>query len=119
VDIALLTPTAAGAVARSLPFDAEAYRRGTPINLKATCDAAITRLDIAGAPLAPQPRAVVPDTFASTKVNAIATSAVDHLFNHYESAVLQQAMVTTELEEAETCHATWLKFYRFLGPISS
>jgi hypothetical protein len=119
VDIALLTPTAAGAVARSLPFDAEAYRRGTPINLKATCDAAITRLDIAGAPLAPQPRALVPDTFASTKVNAIATSAVDHLFNHYEAAVLQQAMVTTELEEAETCHATWLTFYRFLGPISS
>lgn len=118
VDINLLTPSSPGTPAQQLPFDAEAYRLGTPIKHKATCHAVITRLDIAGAALAPQTRQLVPDTFASSKVNAIAATAAHHLFKHYEAPALQRALAAPELKDAETCHETWLAFYRNLSPFT-
>ncbi|WP_336354581.1 hypothetical protein [Pseudomonas granadensis] len=116
IDLALLTPSSANAKAKSLPFDAEAYRHGTlPIG-NATCEALLTRLDIEGAPLAPQTHSDVPDTFASNKVNAIASTAVRHLFEAYESKALQEALIAPALEDVHTNQEKWLKFYATLSP---
>ncbi|WP_434589513.1 hypothetical protein J3Q09_16270 [Pseudomonas sp. R4-83] len=116
IDLALLTPSAANAKAITLPFDAEAYRHGTlPIG-NARCDALITRLDIDGAPLPVQSRSDVPDTFASNKVNAIASTAVQHLFDAYESKALQEALIAPALEDVQTNQEKWLKFYATLSP---
>lgn len=116
IDIASLKPSAAKEVAKSLPLDAEAYRRGTVPAANATCKAFITRLDIHGAPLAQQERTAVPDTFASNKVNAIASTAVRHLFDAFEAKALQEALVAPELEDAAASHEKWLAFYQKLSP---
>ncbi|MFG6203465.1 hypothetical protein [Pseudomonas retamae] len=116
IDLALLTPSSANTKAKSLPFDAQAYRHGTlPIG-NAICDALITRLDIEGAPLAAQTHSDIPDTFASNKVNAIACTAVRHLFEAYESQALQEALIAPALEEIHTNQEKWLKFYATLSP---
>lgn len=116
IDLERLTPSAQGEAARSLPFDAEAYRHGTRAKARATCHATIKRLDIEGAPLVQKVTAAVPDTFASHKVNAIARSAVRYLFDAHESQALQDALVAPELKDAEACHKKWLKFYADLSP---
>jgi len=116
IDLALLSPPAKSETARTLPFDAEAYRQGTPAKANATCRAVIKRLDIDAAPLPQQARSTVPDTFASSKVKAIASAAVRHLFDAHEPRALQDALVAPELEDAEGSHEKWLKFYADLSP---
>lgn len=116
IDIALLKPSAEKEQAKLLPVDALAYRQGTSPAANATCKAFITRLDIQGAPLAHQERTAVPDTFASNKVNAIASTAVRLLFDAYEAKALKEALVAPELKDAEACHEKWLEFYQTLSP---
>jgi hypothetical protein len=116
IDIALLTPSAANAKAKSLPFDALAYRNGTSPVANATCNALIRRLDVHGAPLAQQTRSDVPDTFSSKKVEAIASTAVQHLFDAYENQALQQALIAPALKDADGNEEQWLKFYATLTP---
>jgi len=116
IALALLTPSAK---AQSLPFDAEAYRHGTLPLANSTCEALIIRLDIEGAPLAAQTRSDVPDTFASNKVNAIASTAVRHLFEAHESKALQEALTAPALEDVQTNQEKWLGFYRALSPLQS
>ncbi|WP_460371343.1 hypothetical protein ACOYXF_07520 [Pseudomonas sp. Tul1A2] len=116
IDIALLAPSAANAKAKSLPFDAQAYRNGTLPNTNATCNALITRLKVHGAPLPQQTRSDVPDTFSSKKVEAIATTAVRHLFDAYESQALQQALIAPALKDTDESQNQWLKFYAILSP---
>lgn len=116
IDISLLTPSAENEAAKLLPFDAEAYRHGTLASNNASCKAFITRLDIEGAPLEQQPYVPVPDTFASNKVNAIASTAVRHLFDAYETKALQEALLAPALEDAAGSHEKWLKFYQMLSP---
>lgn len=119
IDVALLKPSVANNKAKSLPFDAEAYRHGTLPIANATCDALITSLDIEGAPLAAQAYSDVPDTFSSNKVNAIARTAVRHLFEAYESKALQAALTAPALEEIQANQEKWLKFYATLSPPKS
>ncbi|VVP19445.1 hypothetical protein PS865_03786 [Pseudomonas fluorescens] len=116
IDLALLKPSEANEAAKSLPVDAEAYRHGSQPRLNATCNAFITRLDIQGAPLAQQERAAVPDTFASNTVNAIASTAVRHLFDAFKAQALQDALRVPELEDAVASHEKWLTFYQKLSP---
>ncbi|GLH21106.1 hypothetical protein BR1R3_38480 [Pseudomonas atacamensis] len=116
IDIALLKPSVAKEAAKTLPLDAEAYKNGSKPRLNATCKAFITRLDIEGAPLAQQARTAVPDTFASNRVNAIASTAVRHLFDAYEAKALQDALRMPELEDAAASHEKWLAFYQKLSP---
>ncbi|WP_460119990.1 hypothetical protein [Pseudomonas sp. H3_G09] len=116
VDIALLTPSSAEDLAKSLPFDADAYRQGTAPRANATCKGFITQLEIQGAPLAKQSRTAVPDTFASNKVNAIASTAVQHLFDAYQAQALREALIAPALKDAEACHEKWLAFYQQLSP---
>ncbi|MED7669746.1 hypothetical protein GXB78_21295 [Pseudomonas moraviensis subsp. stanleyae] len=116
IDVALLKPSVGKEAAKSLPLDAEAYRHGTLPRSNATCTAFITRLDIQGAPLAQQERTAVPDTFASNKVNAIASTAVRHLFDAYEAKALQDALRVPELKDAAAIHEKWLAFYQKLSP---
>lgn len=116
IDITLLTPSVAKEAPKSLPLDAEAYRHGTLPRSNATCNAFISRLDIEGAPLEQQARPAVPDTFASRKVNAIASTAVRHLFDAYEAQALQEALRVPDLKDAAASHEKWLAFYRKLSP---
>lgn len=116
IDISLLTPSAAKEPATSLPFDADAYRHGALPRSNATCTAFITRLDIVGAPLPQQPRTAVPDTFASNKVNAIARTAVGHLFDAYEAQALQQALLVPDIKQVAAGDEHWLTFYQKLSP---
>lgn len=116
IDISLLKPSLAKEAAKSLPLDAEAYRNGTLPRANATCKAFLTRLEIQGAPLEEQPRTAVPDTFSSNKVDAIARTAVRHLFEAYEAKALQEALVAPDLKDAEACHEKWLGFYQKLSP---
>ncbi|MFJ4498265.1 hypothetical protein [Pseudomonas atacamensis] len=116
IDLALLKPSAAKEGAKTLPLDAEAYRHGSQPRMDATCKAFITRLDIQGVPLAQQERAAVPDTFASNTVNAIASTAVRHLFDACEAKALQDALRAPELEDAAASHEKWLAFYQKLSP---
>ncbi|WP_434765970.1 hypothetical protein [Pseudomonas triticicola] len=116
IDIASLSPSAAKEPAKSLPFDARAYRHGTLASSNATCKAFITRLDIQGAPLEEQTRTAVPDTFSSNKVNAIASTAVQHLFDAYEAQALREALIAPALKDVEACHEKWLAFFQKLSP---
>jgi len=116
VDIAALKPSAAKEPAKALLFDAEAYRHGTEPRANATCKAFITRLEMQGAPLEEQTRTAVPDSFSSNKVNAIASTAVRHLFDAYEAQALREALMAPALSEADACHEKWLAFYQKLSP---
>jgi hypothetical protein len=116
IDITLLTPSVAKEAAKSLPLDAEAYRHGSLPRSNASCKAFISRLDIEGAPLEKQTRPAVPDTFASRKVSAIASTAVRHLFDAYEAQALQEALQVPDLKDAAASHEKWLAFYRKLSP---
>ncbi|WP_313002640.1 hypothetical protein [Pseudomonas sp.] len=119
IDIARLAPSTPDAKAQSLPFDAEAYRRGTLPVANSKCEALLTRLDIEGAPLAVQSRSDVPDTFASNKVNAIASTAVRHLFDAHESKALQEALIAPALKDIQANQEKWLNFYATLSPPKS
>lgn len=116
LDICLLLPFAEDEAARVLPVDAGAYRHGSPPVANATCNAFITRLDIRGAPLVQKPPLAVPDTFSSDKVNAIASTAVQHLFEAHEAQALREALLVPELKDAAACHEKWLAFYQKLSP---
>jgi hypothetical protein len=116
IDVALLKPAAANDKAKSLPFDAQAYRSGTLASASARCDGFIARLDVEGEPLVEKPRSEVPDTFASNKVIAIASTAVRHLFDAYESQALQEALIAPALEDIQANQEKWLSFYATLSP---
>ncbi|MDD1007663.1 hypothetical protein M5G27_09260 [Pseudomonas shahriarae] len=103
------------AAQRELPFDDEAYRRGTRPREQAICQGIIERLDVPGAPFTRQ-SAAIPDTYDSPAINAIAQAAVDHMFKEREASTLERAGATLDLKDAETCHAAWLAFYQSLSP---
>ncbi len=58
----------------------------------------------------------MPDTFASNIVNAIASTAVRHLFDAFKAQALQDALRVPELEDAAASHEKWLAFYQKLSP---
>jgi hypothetical protein len=119
LDLSLLLPFAENEAARVLPVDAQAYQHGTPPAANATCHAFVTPLDTDGAPLLYKVPLAVPDTFASERVNAIASTAVRHLFAAHEAQALREVLLVPELEDAAACHEKWLAFYQKLSPPKS
>jgi len=119
LDLSLLLPFAENEAARVLPVDAQAYQHGTPPAANATCHAFVTPLDTDGAPFLYKVPLAVPDTFASERVNAIASTAVRHLFAAHEAQALREALLVPELEDAAACHEKWLAFYQKLSPPKS
>ena len=116
VDYSVLVPSPPTDVPRQLPFDANAYLTGAKPEAVATCQGIIKRLPIAGMPLKEDIHQAIPATFTSTRINAIAATAVKQLFDTFEPAASLLAQRPIKLENVATRHQAWLAFFHSLTP---
>lgn len=116
IDHSVLVPATNSDVPRQLPFDADAYLNGAKPKALASCRGIVTRLHIEGTPLKEDPHQAIPATFTSTRINAIAATAVKQLFDAFEPSAVLRAQSAIKLEDVANSHATWLEFFRSLTP---
>ncbi|MBC8997233.1 hypothetical protein IAI51_11895 [Pseudomonas sp. N40(2020)] len=112
INYSTLVSASAKTTSTSLPFDAETYLQGATARSPGTCRGQIKRIEIEQEQLAVGAYQQIPATFTSSRIQTIASTAVERLFAVQQASAMERANRAIELQEAEGIHQAWMAFFQ-------